>query len=371
MIGIIVKQWLKEYSTGLYEHSRDIARRRQYRYGNLEKWRVGIIVALIPVLLLVAAVLFLAGLLILLYNTHDTVARVVSVFVGLLFLFVILTTILPAIFRSCCYYSPQARAFFRLRNGVATLSRQASFLAFVFLVVAPLYLVIWIIDRSDIQAPMEVYHEVRQWVYSWFDPWMPVSVQWRSSEESSQLDAADLDINILLTAYSATLDVTTIDTSIAACVSERVGLRFWRNYIHRLEETIVKRYGQWERLPKRVHDVFRTAVQHMVKSLDVVACGNLQGINPQDTMSVIRVLELEEQDSEKSNVLCTMWKDLDLARDLQARARALVSMCCKTNARRAHEAFSSLREDIKIEAVRDPVTCRIGMYHGHLSRSGH
>ena len=215
---------------------------------------------------------------------------------------------------------------------------------------------------------MEVYHHVRQ-VYSWFDLWMPVSVQWRSSEESSQLDAADLDINILLTAYSATLDVTTIDTSIAACVSERVGLRFWRNYIHRLEETIVNRYGQWERLPKRVDDVFRTAVQHMVKSADVMARSDLQGTSPQDKMSITRVLELEEQDSEKTNVLCTMWEDLDLTRDLQARARALVSMCCKTNARRAHEAFSSLRN--KIEAVCDPVTRRIGMYHGHRSRSGH
>ncbi|KAI0794625.1 hypothetical protein C8Q74DRAFT_1194967 [Fomes fomentarius] len=36
-IGIIVKQWLKEYSVGLNGSSREIARRRQYRLNNLQK----------------------------------------------------------------------------------------------------------------------------------------------------------------------------------------------------------------------------------------------------------------------------------------------------------------------------------------------
>ncbi|RPD57229.1 hypothetical protein L226DRAFT_465995, partial [Lentinus tigrinus ALCF2SS1-7] len=47
-LGIIVKQWLKEFSTGLYGSSREIARRRQYRLQKLEQWRVPFIVSMLP-----------------------------------------------------------------------------------------------------------------------------------------------------------------------------------------------------------------------------------------------------------------------------------------------------------------------------------
>ncbi|KAI0644775.1 hypothetical protein C8Q79DRAFT_869024, partial [Trametes meyenii] len=47
-IGIIVKQWLNEYSTRLWGTTREIARVRQYRFENLERWHVGLIVMTIP-----------------------------------------------------------------------------------------------------------------------------------------------------------------------------------------------------------------------------------------------------------------------------------------------------------------------------------
>ncbi|KAH9912336.1 uncharacterized protein BXZ73DRAFT_29345, partial [Epithele typhae] len=47
-IGIMVKQWLNEYSTGLSGSSHEIARLRQHRLDNLAKWRVAEIVALLP-----------------------------------------------------------------------------------------------------------------------------------------------------------------------------------------------------------------------------------------------------------------------------------------------------------------------------------
>ena len=37
-IGIIVKQWIKEYNTGLYGSSREIGRRRQYRLNGPEEF---------------------------------------------------------------------------------------------------------------------------------------------------------------------------------------------------------------------------------------------------------------------------------------------------------------------------------------------
>ncbi|TBU22451.1 hypothetical protein BD311DRAFT_611720, partial [Dichomitus squalens] len=47
-IGIVVKQWLKQYATGLYGHSRQIVRQRQYRLNNLKRWHVRSFVAAIP-----------------------------------------------------------------------------------------------------------------------------------------------------------------------------------------------------------------------------------------------------------------------------------------------------------------------------------
>ena len=105
-IGISVKQWLKAYSSGLYGSSPDIARRRQYRLNNLLKWQVPLIIALLPVLLLVAMVLFLAGLIVLLSTIHPAVAGVVTVLTSLLIAFFIITTILPAIVKTCSYHSP-------------------------------------------------------------------------------------------------------------------------------------------------------------------------------------------------------------------------------------------------------------------------
>ncbi|KAI0758823.1 hypothetical protein C8Q74DRAFT_1164852, partial [Fomes fomentarius] len=48
LIGIMVKQWLNEYNSGLSGTSRQIARLRQARLANLDKWKVAAIVAILP-----------------------------------------------------------------------------------------------------------------------------------------------------------------------------------------------------------------------------------------------------------------------------------------------------------------------------------
>ncbi|KAL1942787.1 hypothetical protein VTO73DRAFT_5027 [Trametes versicolor] len=106
-LGISVKQWLDEYSRGLSGASRSVARARQYRLNNLNKWRVCDIVDIIPILLQLALACFLAGLLILLWTLHHTLAIAVSVFVGILAIFTIATTLLPLFEESCAYLSPQ------------------------------------------------------------------------------------------------------------------------------------------------------------------------------------------------------------------------------------------------------------------------
>ncbi|KAM5533779.1 hypothetical protein V8D89_012554 [Ganoderma adspersum] len=116
-IALIVKQWLHEVSSGLSGTSRETARLRQHRLNSLIKWKVGTIVLVPSVFLQIALVLFLSGLLVLLWSIHETVAIVATVLVGALFLFFTVVTALPVFQRDCCYRSPQARgAFFLVRS---------------------------------------------------------------------------------------------------------------------------------------------------------------------------------------------------------------------------------------------------------------
>ncbi|EIW53851.1 uncharacterized protein TRAVEDRAFT_132870, partial [Trametes versicolor FP-101664 SS1] len=107
-IGIMAKQWLNEYTSGLSGTSRTTARIRQHRLNNLMKWHVDDIVGTIPVLLQLALLCFLAGLLVLLWGLHSTVAAIASMLVGLLSSFILITTVCPLFEDTCAYLSPQA-----------------------------------------------------------------------------------------------------------------------------------------------------------------------------------------------------------------------------------------------------------------------
>ncbi|KAH9910355.1 uncharacterized protein BXZ73DRAFT_18521, partial [Epithele typhae] len=117
-IGIMVKQWLKEYNTGLYGFSAPITRRRIYRLENLNKAYIPFIISLVPLLLIVAVILFFAGLLVLLFHSDVHVFAATATLVGMLLLFVIVTTIIPSMHPSMCYFSPQSRAFHSLWSVV-------------------------------------------------------------------------------------------------------------------------------------------------------------------------------------------------------------------------------------------------------------
>ncbi|KAI0832330.1 hypothetical protein BC628DRAFT_1309491, partial [Trametes gibbosa] len=82
-IGIMVKQWINEYSSGISSStSHKAAQLRQYRLNGLIEWHVRHIVMLIPILLQLALALFLAGILVLLWTLDSTVAIVASLLVA-------------------------------------------------------------------------------------------------------------------------------------------------------------------------------------------------------------------------------------------------------------------------------------------------
>ncbi|RDX49631.1 hypothetical protein OH76DRAFT_1403523 [Lentinus brumalis] len=113
-IGIMVKQWLTEYKSGVSGTSRQTARLRQLRLNSLQRWRVKEIVSVLPVLLQIASGLFFAGLLILLWNLNRAVAIVGTFFVAILLAFSLGTIILPTIATHCSYLSPPSRVLFEL-----------------------------------------------------------------------------------------------------------------------------------------------------------------------------------------------------------------------------------------------------------------
>ncbi|KAI0791005.1 hypothetical protein C8Q75DRAFT_697723, partial [Abortiporus biennis] len=113
-LGMLVKQWLREYLSGDHSSPRIHARVRQFRYHGLSKWRVFEIMAILPTLLQIALILFLVGLIEFLNSIHREVAMVIAAVVGLWFTVYAVTTILPTLYPQCPYKSPQARVLYNI-----------------------------------------------------------------------------------------------------------------------------------------------------------------------------------------------------------------------------------------------------------------
>ncbi|KAI0683740.1 hypothetical protein C8T65DRAFT_836921 [Cerioporus squamosus] len=125
-IALFVKQWLHE--TTVQGTSRKSARLRQYRLHGLLKWHVGTIVVVLPILLQLAAVLFLIGLSILLWTLHSTVAAITSSLVIILFASLLVVTVLPLWRVDCPFRSPTSLAIYAIlrtmRNATLRLVRR-------------------------------------------------------------------------------------------------------------------------------------------------------------------------------------------------------------------------------------------------------
>ncbi|PSS00870.1 hypothetical protein PHLCEN_2v4097 [Hermanssonia centrifuga] len=108
LFGILSKQWIREY---LQWNQTTAAPRenilvRQLRIEAWEKWKVPAGIAAIPALLELAVVLFIVGLVILLWTLDTIVAIVISVAAGILLSISSTVTVLPAFFQGCPYKSP-------------------------------------------------------------------------------------------------------------------------------------------------------------------------------------------------------------------------------------------------------------------------
>ncbi|CDO69626.1 hypothetical protein BN946_scf184851.g14 [Trametes cinnabarina] len=106
-LGILVLQWLKTFSGELSGDSHVMAWLRQNRLNNLQDWHIEHFVGAVPLLLQISLLLFLAGLLVLLWTLNLGVFGVVCGLMVVLACVFIGTTILPLMRRDCAYLSPQ------------------------------------------------------------------------------------------------------------------------------------------------------------------------------------------------------------------------------------------------------------------------
>ncbi|PIL22488.1 hypothetical protein GSI_15177 [Ganoderma sinense ZZ0214-1] len=211
-IAITVRQWLHQYSSGTSGTSREVARLRQYRYESLIRWRVAEVVTLLPVLLQLSLILFLAGLLILLWTIHPKVALLASTLVGILLLFNVAVTIIPAFRADCCYQSPVALCFFRASQYIG------GFLRLCLISVDKVAYSIGVWRSSAVRdiawsTRRAIRRALRlQGTWGMFNTW-----EVREKHETHGR-APDLDFSLLGKVYEVTLDDHLLETTILRCM---------------------------------------------------------------------------------------------------------------------------------------------------------
>ncbi|KAF9467567.1 hypothetical protein BDZ94DRAFT_966564 [Collybia nuda] len=118
VISILCKQWLYEYQRYDNFTTDEALLIHGLRYQGLQAWRVPAIISSLPILLQTALVLFLIGILALLWPLQIIVVSITTTIVGLTFLFLGITTALPSIQyifpifdTQCAYKSSQSWSF--------------------------------------------------------------------------------------------------------------------------------------------------------------------------------------------------------------------------------------------------------------------
>ena len=170
-------------------------------------------------------------------------------------------------------------------------------------------------------------------------------------------EADNLDVNILVTAYSATLDAATLNSSVAACLSDNAKPPFWTMYMSKLKETVVNHAGPWERWPKPVLDVFGKIAGKVIQGTDLTQVSNDVEVNHGDDTAPIQPKKVPSEDLD---FLRTVWREYPRCASVPMQLRALVSTRHGVDTTNAHAAWEMLSNG-NIPEICDTITLKIGM----------
>ncbi len=106
LVAVLVKQWLHHYIVLPSGTPRERCFIRQYRFLGFQKWRVEVIVGVLPVLMHLALALFFIGLSLFLHPLRAALSWVVWTGTVLLIVAYVIMTILPMCFPQCPYHTP-------------------------------------------------------------------------------------------------------------------------------------------------------------------------------------------------------------------------------------------------------------------------
>ena len=221
VVGLIVKQWIHEYCSGLSGSSRGVARLRQRRLNGLLKWKVTTIVAAISILLQLGLYLFLAGLLILLWAFHSAVAGIASGLVFLLLLFLLCTLFLPIFVDDCPYLSPQSICLHRFSEGLRYSKDRLLASSWIWGSAHMLASKIEGLCIGGVPAFVryDFARRLYNWLYSWSRHVRPVQ-DWRGRERLLVIrERHELDVDLIVTAYTTTMDPNLLPPS-SICFTE-------------------------------------------------------------------------------------------------------------------------------------------------------
>nr|VWO99572.1 APH domain-containing protein [Ganoderma boninense] len=214
-IGILTKQWMREYMSNTASSHRENARIRQLRHEGFVRWNVPLTIALLPILLQIAMALFFAGLLDLLWSLHAAVAWVVTVLVTISLSFLVFTTVLPTFRSGCPYKSPQAMSIFLLAQGSM---RLLSYLA------SRLYSLLgWDRRQWPIYVEPTLFKRRSRRIAGWLRSLMHRKYfkSWREREKAIvRQGEAKLDHRILAGADAIFMDDDFLENVVRACIND-------------------------------------------------------------------------------------------------------------------------------------------------------
>ncbi len=214
-IGILVKQWLRDFVSSAASSPRENARIREFRHQGLKRWHIPEIIAFLPILLQIALAFFFVGLLDLLWSLNRIVAGVVSCFVIASLLFLVVTTVLPTIWADSPHRSPQALGIYLVVQGAV---RMAVSVFMVFAGPLGFYRRPW-----PIYVDVSLFHSRWRRIRSWVSQFVHGHGyrNWREREKDLvRTREADLDHQILAGADALLMDDKFLEEVVRPCISQ-------------------------------------------------------------------------------------------------------------------------------------------------------
>ncbi|PPR06293.1 hypothetical protein CVT24_001099 [Panaeolus cyanescens] len=132
LVGIIALQWIRSYRSSESASDRERISLRQIRYAALVKWKIPTIISYLPLLLGIALLIFFIGLIDFLDTMNSELAKTIGVLVGLIAMFLVITTILPTLhiysttdpMPPCPYQSPQSWLCYKFFDSISPWGRK-------------------------------------------------------------------------------------------------------------------------------------------------------------------------------------------------------------------------------------------------------